>query len=289
MNYEQFVQELLDCTKRRLPFEGKVERHEVVKNNGVTWIGLSVRKHDEAIAPIIYLDRYYERYCKGEKIEKLSEDLLLQTAQAPQPPEWDYHSILEFEKIKDRVIYRLVSRERNEKLLKEVPHLLMMDLAIVFYVTVPSKEAEDCAVLIRNSHKGLWRVSAAELYESAKENTPKLCPYVFLTMEEQLEKMGCGKFEEMPSLWILTNVSGVGGAAVILYPKMPKKIYEKLGCGYYLLPSSIHEFLIVPDNAVGTQKNLPMIVREVNATQLAEEDVLSDNVYYFDGVDITKM
>lgn len=289
MNYEQFVQELFDCTKRRLPFDGKVEKHEVVKNNGVAWIGLSVRKHDEAIAPIIYLDGYYERYCKGEKIEKLSEDILLQTDQAPQPPEWDYRSILNFEKIKDRIIYRLVSRERNEKLLKEVPHLFMLDLAIVFYVTVPSKEMEDCAVLIRNSHKELWGTSVEELYEAAKENTPRLYPYVLRTMEEQLEKMGCGEFEEMLPLWILTNLSGVGGASVILYPKMPKKIYEKLGCGYYLLPSSIHEFLIVPDNAGGPQKNLPMIVREVNATQVAAQDVLSDSVYHFDGKDITKM
>lgn len=87
----------------------------------------------------------------------------------------------------------------------------------------------------------------------------------------------------------MTNVTGIYGASAILYPKMPKRLYEKLGCSYYLLPSSIHEFLVVPADAGIYSENLRNIVCEVNETQIEEEEVLADSVYYFDGKNVTKM
>ena len=81
----------------------------------------------------------------------------------------------------------------------------------------------------------------------------------------------------------------MNGAAVLLYPEMPKLIYETLGGNYYLLPSSVHEFLVVPEERGIKPEELKKIVREVNETQLEREDFLSDEIYYFDGEIITKM
>ena len=156
MNYEEFVQEMINCTKEQLAVDEQLEKHDVLKNNGVVLTGISIRKNEEKIAPVIYLDGYYERYRAGESIECLSKHLLLQRKNAPAPPDWNYHAILKFDEIEKRVIYRLINRERNEKLLKDVPYLPVFDLAIVFYILVPSLGADDCSILIRNSHMNLW-------------------------------------------------------------------------------------------------------------------------------------
>ena len=134
----------------------------------------------------------------------------------------------------------------------------------------------------------LWRVPISVLYDTARKNTPILCPYIFRPLEEHMNKMKCGDYFESP-LWILTSLTGINGASTILYPKMPKRLYEKLKCSYYLLPSSIHEFLVVPACDGIYPTNLQNIVCDVNETQIQEEEVLSDSVYHFDGKNITKM
>lgn len=288
MNYEKFVQEMITCMKGQLSAEEQLEKHNVLKNNGVVFTGISVRRPEECIAPIIYLDRYYERYRSGEKVEDLSKEILVQKKYAPTPPNWNYRAILDFEEIKKYIIFRLIHRERNAKLLQDIPYLPVFDLAIVFYIVIPNSGDDDCSILIRNSHMNLWKVPISVLYEIARRNTPCYYPYVFRPLGDYIQNKSCEDFFESP-LWILTNVTGIYGASTILYPKMPKRLYEKLGCSYYLLPSSIHEFLVVPEGAGIYSENLRNIVCEVNETQIEEEEVLADNVYYFDGKNITKM
>ncbi len=288
MNYEQFVQEMINCTKKQLSVGEQVEKHSVLKNNGVVLTGLSIRKANESIAPIIYLDEYYERYCEGESIEELSSHLCIQREYAPTPPDWDYRAILDFDEIQNFIVYRLINRDKNEKLLNEIPHLPVFDLAIVFYVIVPSSGEDECSILIRNSHINLWKIPISVLYETARRNTPILYPYVFHPLSDYMNLEGFSEFMESP-LWILTNLTGNNGASAILYPRMPKRLYEKLGCTYYVLPSSIHEVLIVPERIEIYPENLRHIVCEVNETQIEKEEVLGDSVYYFDGKNITKM
>ena len=288
MNYETFVQEMLCCTKRQISSEECLEIHRVLKNNGVTLTGISIRKKQENVVPIIYLDEYYERYRLGENIESLSQELLLQRAEAPLPPEWDYRAILNFEEIREQVVFRLVNRQKNEKLLQSVPYLPVFDLAILFYVMVSDENAEECSILIRNSHMDLWKISIATLYETARKNTPLLQPYMFQPLSEYIQVLKCHDFFESP-IWILTNIQGLYGASAVLYPKMPKRIYEKLGQSYFLLPSSIHEFLVVPESSVIYPDKLRDIVCEVNETHMEKEEVLGDSIYHFDGKNITKM
>ncbi len=288
MNYEQFVQEMINCTKQKLSFGEQVEKHNVLKNNGVVLTGLSIRKVNESIAPILYLEGYYERYCAGESIEELCSHLYAQREHAPTPPDWDYRAILDYDEIQNFIVYRLINRERNEKLLNEIPYLPVFDLAIVFYVLVPSNGEDECSILIRNSHINVWKIPISLLYETARRNTPILYPYVFRPLSEYMNLGGRSEFTESP-LWILTNLSGNNGASAILYPRMPKRLYEKLECTYYVLPSSIHEFLIVPEKTEIHPENLRHIVCEVNETQIEKEEVLGDSVYYFDGKNITKM
>ena len=288
MNYEQFIDAMLECTKRKLPESDIVEVQEVQKNNGVKLVGLVIRKQDLGIAPIIYLEEFYKRYMAGRSIEDLSGMLIERCGNIPELSQWDFEEFKEFQKIQDKIVYKLINAEANKGLLKEIPHLPILDFAIVFFMMLEVTENETGSILIRNSHMDLWKCPISILYEYAKRNTPVLCPPVLCLLSDVM-----GGFEEDiledSKVYILTNQSGVNGASTLMYPDMPGKIYAVTGGNYYLLPSSIHEFLVVPDERACDAEGLKAIVREVNTTQLEREEFLSDHIYYFDGNIITKI
>lgn len=288
MNYEQFVHDIFECTKTKVFPWGIVEKQEIVKNNGVVAIGLTIRRMESNLAPIIYLEGIYNYFLQGESLEDLADFLIENSRKISNVHKINYKEFLEFPKIREHIVYKLVNAKRNEKLLGDIPHLPLFDLAIVFYWIVPTGEGEYGSVLIKNSHMNLWKLPVSVLYECAKENTKKIFPYMFRPLNEYVNDTAGISLEKSP-LYILSNTEGIFGASAILYPEMPGKIYKILGEKYYLLPSSVHEFLIVPENRLVHPKNLKAMVKEVNETQIVEEELLSDNVYYFDGDIITKM
>lgn len=288
MNYEQFIECLLNCVKHRQNETVIVEKQEVLKNNGVIATGITIRKEEESAAPIIYLDGYFKKYCMGESIENLADQLLEYADQVPQMPLGNYEDILFFEKIKHMVVYKLVNTKKNKKMLRDVPNLPTLDFSLIFYLMIPVNESESCSVLIKNAHMNYWKLPISYLYENARENTKRLCPYVLKPLTEFVSQYLNGDVPESPLL-VLSNESGVNGAAAIIYPEVPQRIYEYVGKNYYLLPSSVHELLIVPDDGEVDSLSLREIVREVNQTHIEAEEYLSDDIYYFDGEIITKM
>lgn len=283
MSYEQFICAMQECISKKLSGNVSVERQEILKNNGVKNVGLVVHRKEERIAPLIYLEDFYTKYQKGASVDALAEYLIRCSEAAPGAPAWDYHQILDFCKIRNRVIYRLVNAKENAQLLKEIPHLPFLDLAIIFYVMVPTDGEADCAILIRNTHMAHWGLPISLLYEAARKNTPELCPCRIRALDELLADVTGTR------LIILTNERGQSGATVILYAGVPEKLYQRIGANYYLIPSSVHEFIIVPDDGqIGGGELLKMLL-EINETEVAPEEVLSDHIYYFNGDIMTQM
>lgn len=288
MNYEQFVETMYEMCRERLDTSSVVEKQQILKNNGVSMKGLTIRKKEQAVSPIIYLDGFYARYQQGESMEMLCDGIIEKCINAPELPVHEYRKIFDLSYVQENVVYKLVNLKQNQELLQEAPHLPMIDLAIVFCLLFPVDERENCSVLIRNEHLKQWKLPLSVLYQYAKSNTPRLLPPVFVPLEEQFPEVFFETEESVP-LYLLTNEDGFHGAGVLLYDRMPKWIYEQLKEPYYLLPSSVHEFLILPGKDAPEPSRLQEIVREINATQVEKEERLSDEVYYFDGNIITKI
>ena len=82
-------------------------------------------------------------------------------------------------------------------------------------------------------------------------------------------------------MYVLTNSTGSLGAAALFYPDVKEKAAELMGSDYYILPSSVHEVILVPDNPSIDAKDLCKMVKEANRTVVEEKDILSDNVYHY--------
>ena len=193
----------------------------------------------------------------------------------------------DYDRLKSTVAYKLINAEKNQELLKKIPHLPYLDLAIVFYCLLADTPVGNATVLIHNSHMKLWNIRCADLYRDAKANMGKLLPARLSGMAEVIRELSGGREEPenvgVP-MYVLTNTQKSLGAACILYDGVLKSCAARLGEAYYVLPSSVHEVIMVPVSAVGDEQELTAMVRDINRTQVRDTEVLSDNIYLYSPV-----
>ena len=288
MLYEQFVQEIEMRVQMRLRDNQKVYTHTATKNNGRKRQGLTFVETGINISPTVYLEEYYERYQRGYTMEEIVKQLLELYERIRFQHSWEGNFIQKYENVRGRIIYQLINREANKELLQNVPHIPYLDLAIVFYVLIELDKEKDrmATMLIKNEHLGWWDVTVQDIYRMADENTERILPYEFSNMlaviEHMLDDWEKREAEKEEEMYVLSNAVRNYGAAAILYPNRLKAIADYLGESFYVLPSSVHEVIIIPKSKAPSKRYLSRIVKEINGTQVKEEEVLSDCAYYYD-------
>lgn len=195
MNYEEFKKALIQKVTEGAGEDAEITVHRVPKNNGVVLDGLTIMKKGRNIAPTIYLDSYYEKYTYGVDVEDLAQLLLNENKRNELDIELSPEIFTDFERIRDKVLYRLVNFDMNVVLLKDVPYIRMLDLAMIFYYVVDEKKLERATVVIRNSDLVRWNITPHELWKIAVSNTPHYEPAVIRSMQDVLQGM-CGMGEE---------------------------------------------------------------------------------------------
>jgi hypothetical protein len=192
----------------------------------------------------------------------------------------------EFEKVKDRIVYRLINAEKNGELLKEIPHILLEDLAICFYYAFYDEQLGEGSITIHNKHMEWWSTNHQELMRLAAENTPKL----FGVEHKNLKDVITQYYEELPeyitqedcNFYVLTNKQKTNGAACMLYDGVLEEMSTIIGGSFFIIPSSVHEIIMLKDTGKECAEDLHLMIKDVNGKHLLEEEVLSDYPYYYD-------
>ena len=285
MTYYQFIRAVEIKVKEE--FENNIEvcTHAVLKNNGTIRQGILFKEKDINISPTIYLEEYYQRMLNGDTLEEIAREIVKVYRKVRFKEPLDAEFMREYSKVKGRIVYRLINKSANEKMLEDVPYVECLDLAIVYYLIFEVTEYGTASMMIHNSHIEQWKVGVSEIHRLACENTHRLFPYEFMTMNAAIEKLtGIEVDEEEDVLYILINQLKSYGSAALLYPGCLEGIGMYLKDNYYILPSSVHEVILIAEKDAPGKERLGSMVREVNKTQLEEEDVLSNHVYYYDRV-----
>lgn len=289
MKYNEFMKAVKQEVAKRL--DKAVAIYPVIKNNDTVYQGLVIYDPILNISPTIYLDPYYHRYVDGQPFEEVIDDIVKSYQDSCPTKDFDISLFTDYDKAKSRIIMKVVNTEKNKKLLQEVPNIPFYDLSIVFLVDVTQAMNEVATILIYNQHLNLWDVDVEELYNLAKENTPRqLQPrlddlhdvFEYITGEEL-------PFLEMMGIKILTNHLKIHGATCIAYPELLKEVYDIFESNVIIIPSSIHEVLVFPEKNMPEGcilQDLNIMVQEVNGTQLAGHEILSDHVYRFNGTEL---
>lgn len=291
--YGKFIERLLEVLRDRVDNRMELSVYTAVKNNGHERKGITFSEEGRNVSPTIYLEEYYERYRKGWSVEKIAEQVLEMHSKIVSNHNWGEKALYDYRDVKDRIIYKLVNQEKNRGLLAQVPHMKYLDLAALFYVLIDIDEpgGQMATMLVRNEHLAWWNVTAEEIQKQAEDNTERILPYEFNPMHMIIEEMmGIGEideeewreFKEQESMYVLTNHIKSGGATAILYPERLEAIGAFFKENYYILPSSTHEVIVIPESRAIPIEEMKNVVMEVNETEVQAEEFLSNHIYYYD-------
>ena len=284
MRYQKFIETVKEHIQQEL--QKTVYVYPVLKNNGAIYDGLVILDPILNISPTIYLNPYFHRYLDGVSLEDIYEDILKTYHENLPQEDFDITLFRDYEKAQERIVMKLINAEKNKQLLKQVPHILVYDLAIVFQCSVSDFMNEYATILIYNQHLKLWNVTVEDLYETALINSPRILNsrldnlhdvFAYIT-EESLS------FLEELNISILTNHLRVHGATCMIYPGILDEISSIYQDDIIIIPSSIHEVLVFPKNNMPegyTYDDLDAMIQEVNETQLTDDEILSDHIYCY--------
>ncbi|MDE6959441.1 MAG: hypothetical protein K2P27_01125 [Lachnospiraceae bacterium] len=280
MTYESYLLYLEQKIQERMSQEEEVKSVRVLKNNSVELDGFSYYVEGHRERPTVYVNDYYREDLTKEELEVIADRVLKTLRECQMFKSQSLEQILDFGKLKQRIFCRLISRERNEELLKEVPWIPWMDLAAVFYFRIPEEMMKHATALIRRGHMEYWKVTLEELCKAAAGNMAEE-PVFFESIEEFME---CAGFEPVSrGMYILSNLRKEYGAAVFMDPGVQRMCWETFGEDFYVIPSSIHELLLLPKSLSFGRADLDQLIQEVNATCVSPEEYLSSHAYLYSG------
>lgn len=300
MNYKEFKTVILEQLGRELKkSEPKVEikLSKMMKNNDVILEALMLA--DERTAtPTIYLNDLYEDYKKGTNIGELIEIIIGANKNFTFSSEFDFDKIMDWNYIKDKVIFKIGGEINNQNIKNDSPTRRKNNMIISYHVSISSQDGQQGSCRITNEFMDKIGVNENQLFEVATINTPRMFPVHFSAMENLRDEMigNDGKVKAKNTdlqyqimdidinepLFVLTNDYGVEGASTICYPEVLSDIADKFGENIFILPSSIHEVILVPESRGIPIENLKKMVVSINATQVKILERLTDDVYVYD-------
>lgn len=291
MSFEEFTENVVKAIRVKMGDAFQIGKREVTKNNNVKLTGIAVIKEGADIGPYIYLDEFYREYESGgmKSDEIVDEVCRLILKHWEDVPDVDISGFCDWETVHDDIYPKLVNAEQNKGLLEKIPHRGFLDLAVVYYAIARDHMKEESGtILIHNGHMEIWGQEEEDLYQTALMNMRADGEADLITIERIVEHMlgitlpeQDGNASKDKDMYILTNHRRRFGAAEILDKKTLRMIADKVGDGFIVLPSSIHETIILPPKDAKTYDGLAKMVREVNDTQVDREERLSYHVYVY--------
>ena len=291
MEYREFLENVRKEVESRYDSNVSVTLNHVMKNNGTELDGITIMEKDENIAPTIYINSFYDRYREGVSLKAVVSEIIRIYNQNKNSININADYFENYENVRKTIVYKLVNYQKNKKLLEDVPYKRVLDLAVVFYCLIEQRKGVSATALIHNEHLRIWNVTEDEIYNDALKNTPVLLAGSIVPMSKILSEIAgtapvdndekvC-EYTGEDILYVLTNSSRVNGAACILYDNLLKKFANDVHSDLYILPSSVHEVIIVPKKNAFDKSELADMVREVNEQGVSQDEILSDNVYEY--------
>ena len=284
---EEFAEKIVEKL-RSDNLNAEIGIRKVQKNNGLVLTGLTIRCEEENITPTLYLDNFYEN-AEGEVSDELISHIK-KVYENSRINGIDVRWFQDYDLVKPNLRMRLINKVANEEILKDTPYLEYGDLAVIFEVKVDLPTTGRAGAVVKDIHMGTWGATVEELFSAAVEN--QRSEFVITPMWKVLvELMGSGAgtmpeeaLEEIKAdntLSVLSNEDKMYGAVGLVFTDMLTEYAEEIGDNLWIIPSSLHEVLISPSSRM-PEEAVTQMIREVNDTQLATEEVLSDHVYFFD-------
>lgn len=293
MDYRTFVEKIREKIQEHLGKDYEVQITTNPKLNGTEKTGLSIRKTQEPqqVMPIIYLEECFERYLQEKEFSECVEEICVVYKHQKENEEKimaelkSIENMNRWEKVQNKVYPMLVSAKENEDLKGKYFYQEYLDFLILYVIRVT--EVGIGSIKITKQMVKSWKVSEYEIHHQAVENL-KTDGYRVRSLNSVVKENLLGitedaeeEIEEAEPMYVLTNqIKYFGAAGIFLCAEMFQKIVGKQK--FYILPSSVHELILVKDTDGYDMETLSTMVRNVNEEQVTEDERLSNHAYYYD-------
>lgn len=294
LDFTEFVDKVRETVKDYLPekfADAEISIEQFQKLNA-SYLGLQVKREGQTVVPNINLEaRFAEYQGKGLSLEAAMRTIAEQVQMTPNlHTEW----LKDYSQVKEHLFIRVNDAKQSEDFLRMSPHKEVDGLAISYHIAFEGLHGVEASTPVSYKMMEMYGVTAEQLHADALESSQRLYPVRFSSLAEVMQRM-IGIEPDMaadmmppvegPQLMVLTNAQGFGGASALFYPGQLEAIAEQVGSDFFVLPSSVHETLILADDGSADLDSLQFMVREINQSEVAPEDRLSDFVYHYDTQD----
>ena len=231
----------------------EIQNMKVVKKNGVILDALGIMEEGSNVAPNIYLEGFYADYMRNGDEEYELDEIVKAYKSIRVPDVINADIFMQRDYIFDNVYLTVVNYDKNCSMLKNVPYKRINDLALTVQCMVEQRDGEIASFRMKNANLAKAGITPAEIFERARENTLELFPPTLRSMRDAIEELSGEplpeEMNEMPEIYVLSNTYGTNGATYMAYPDIVKEKLQEVGVtNAYILPSSVHEVIILPDD-----------------------------------------
>ena len=294
MDFEEFKNNLMELVSKEVEDRGlediSLKLTTVESPDGMT-DRLMVSVGESKMSMAFRLKEIYQNVEDGENIDHAvfkMVNTIEENISVVKNKEQDVKSfITDYEKVKDNTYLRLIPGD--SPILKSTPHKMIEDMALVVNIhldSISDDNGRSCVVVSRPLME-MYGIDEAKLFADAEKNSLENEPIVFKPLIDMVKDLI--NSENIPDpedvgivTYIATNASGFQGAAVAGYPDFCEKAAETMGGSFYMLPSSVHEFILIKDDGKAKAKDLNKMIRNVNETVLEPRDILAAQCYHYD-------
>lgn len=294
MDFQEFADVIQENIRDYLPesyhgAEVKIEEFHKLNN---TYMGMQVKTENQTIVPTVNLDAHFQTFQRSGADLSGMDDILRSIANTVQSQlgldtEW----LKDYSQVKDKLYIRVSDAQENSFTLAKSPHKEVDGLAVSCHIAFENGHGIEASTPVTNNMLDMYGITADQLYNDALESSQKLLPPNFVSLGSMMSRMMGVPEEDFiptmdePQLMVMTNDQALHGASALFYPGQMDVVAQQLGGNYFVLPSSIHEVLLLPDDGTMDREVLEAMVQDVNMTAVSPEDMLSDHVYHYDAKD----
>ena len=302
MDFQTFVEEVKAEVQRICP-DKKVVIQGIFKNNDTKLTGITLLDEGKRLSPTMYLEKYYEDFLSvGIGVEAIANSIFAEWKRHSKDIDYTIiNSLYLYENMKDKLVLKLINKDMNINRLEHIPYNECLDeFALICYIDIELETDDETSrgnINITDGLLEIWNISKEEMFKQAYDNTKNKCEPLIQNMnnvmidiakrngiaEPELEEVINGLNKCDTHMIVLSNKTTLHGAVMIVFDNVMEELAEQVGHSFYMIPSSIHEWIIVdePINKENTSAVKHMLV-EVNNSELNEQEVLSNNLYMYD-------
>lgn len=278
-----------------------VRLEEVVKTNDIIRQAVVISEKGTNISPSIYLENYYADHINGRHLMDICHDIINLHKQSTGKIAFNHEEYLDYESIREKIYVKVINFNKNKRLLSKIPYRKHFDLAMIAYILLEDGVEGRATINVQNKNLELWNIDEERLFSDGVNNTlntmkPKIqrisevmrdllkeryeeCEDgMDISIDELLESSGISNASEM---YILSSENKVNGAVYIVLNDIIMDFSNQLDTDFYVLPSSIHEAILISMDSGVSKDELLKMVKDINETEVDPLEVLSDTVYEF--------